>query len=148
MKLSEILQSRHTINNVQADSKKAALEFISKLIAKDLLDTEYEQVFDCLIAREKIGNTGIGHGVAIPHGRIENISQPMGILVHLQKPIDFNAIDNDPVDLFFAVLIPEQSAEQHLKILAALAEKFRHKEFREKLRQAKDDKELYQLATK
>ena len=147
MDLSKILHLTNTINNAQADSKKSVLELISKLIAKDLLDIEYEQIFDCFIAREKLGSTGIGHGIALPHGRMKNINNPIGCLMRLKKPIEFDAIDNKPVDIFFGLIIPKQSNDHYLAILATLAEKFSNKDFREKLHQAKDDVELYRLAT-
>jgi PTS system nitrogen regulatory IIA component len=147
MEISAILKPTQTINNVHADSKKSVLEAISKLMAQNLPDMDYEQIFDCLLNREKIGSTGIGHGVAIPHCCSKNIPKPVGVFIRLQKPIDFGAIDNQPVDLFFTVLIPEGATEKHLELLATLAEKFRHKEFREKLRQTKTDADLYKIVT-
>ena len=147
MEINEILQLTNTINNAKADSKKSVLELISKTIAQNLLDIEYEQIFDCLLAREKISSTGIGHGVSIPHCVMANISKPIGAFIHLQKPVDFAAIDNNSVDLFFALLIPEKTSDKYLDILAALAEKLRKKDVRKKLRAAKDAKELYQIIT-
>ena len=147
MKIREILQPVNTSNNVKADTKKSLLEFTSKLLAHNLPAFEYDQIFNCLVQREKIGSTSIGHGVAIPHCRIDDIEKPIGALIRLQKPIDFAAIDNSEVDLFFALLIPEKTADEYLEVLAALAKKFGNKEFREKLRTAQDDDELYRFAT-
>lgn len=144
MKIKQILNPQNTVNNAHADSKKSVLELISKLIAKNLVAIPYEQILECLINREKLGSTGIGHGVAIPHGRL-NLPEPIAAFVHLKEAIDFQADDNQLVDLFFALLVPEQVENQHLEILAEIAKKFSHKDFRDKLRQAKDDTELYQL---
>ncbi len=145
MKIKQILNPQNMVNNAHADSKKSVLELISKLIAKNLAAIPYEQILECLINREKLGSTGIGHGVAIPHGRLKYLPEPIAAFVHLQEAIDFQANDNQPVDLFFALLVPEQVENQHLEILAEIAKKFSHKDFREQLRQAKDDAELYQL---
>ena len=147
MKINQILNSQNTLNNAQADSKKSVLELISKLIAKNLTTIPYEQILECLINREKLGSTGIGHGVAIPHGRLKNLSLPIAAFVHLKQAIDFQADDNQKVDLFFALLVPEQVENTHLEILAEIAEKFSHQDFRNQLRQAQDDAELYQLVT-
>ncbi len=145
MKFSEILFLQNVVNNAHADSKKSILELISKLIAQNLVDINYEQIFECFVSREKLGSTGIGHGVAIPHGRIENLSKPIAVFVRLQDAIDFEANDNQPVDLFFALLVPGQDENKYLEILSEIAEKFSHRSFREQLRQAKDDEELYKV---
>jgi PTS system nitrogen regulatory IIA component len=147
MKINQILNSQNTLNNAKADSKKSVLELISKIIAKNLANIPYEQILECLINREKLGSTGIGHGVALPHGRLKDLSQPIAAFVHLKEAIDFQADDNQKVDLFFALLVPEQVENTHLEILAEIAEKFSHKDLRDQLRQAQDDTELYQLVT-
>jgi PTS system nitrogen regulatory IIA component len=145
MQLSTILPPINTVNNAHADSKKGVLELISKLIAQNFVDIEYKKILSCLINREKLGSTSIGHGVAIPHGRLKNLPKPTAAFVHLQKAIDFAANDNQPVDLFFALLVPEEQDQEHLEILSEIAEKFSHKDFREQLRNSKDNKTLYRL---
>ncbi|MCK4608594.1 MAG: PTS IIA-like nitrogen regulatory protein PtsN [Gammaproteobacteria bacterium] len=145
MKINEILTPSYTVNDAQADTKKAVLDLISKLMAQNLADVEYKQILECLISREKLGTTAIGHGIAIPHGRIKDLFEPIAALIHLQKPVDFDADDNQPVDLLFALLVPEEAEETHLEILAAIALKLSNKKLRNKLRSAKDSTELYQL---
>jgi len=150
MHLKDILSPANVINNAQAETKKGVLEIISKLIAKNFIDIEYKEILSCLINREKLGSTAIGHGVALPHGRLENITNPIGAFIHLEKAIDFEANDNQPVDLFFVLLVPqttEKETQQYLEILAEVAEKFRIKEFRQQLRTAKDIKLIYKLIT-
>ncbi len=115
------------------------------MIAQNLVNVKYEQIFESLVSREKLGSTGIGHGVAIPHGRIKNLAKPIAVFIHLQDAIDFEANDNQPVDLFFALLVPEQNENRYLEILSDIAEKFSHKTFREQLRQARDDEKLYEI---
>ena len=143
MKLSKILSPANTVNNAHADSKKGVLELISKLIAPNLPNIEYKEILASLINREKLGSTGVGHGVAIPHGRLKELAEPIGAFIHLQKAVDFEANDNQPVDLFFALLVPEKDDQEHLEILSEIAEKFSHKDFRNQLRHSKNNKELY-----
>ncbi|KPJ67092.1 MAG: hypothetical protein AMJ43_06005 [Coxiella sp. DG_40] len=145
MKFSELLSPENVINNVHADSKKSVLELISKQITQNTADIKYEQIFESLVNREKLGSTGIGHGVAIPHGRIKNLSKPIAAFVCLRNAIDFQANDNRPVDLFFALLVPDQDENKYLEILSEIAEKFSNKDFRAQLRQAKDNEELYKV---
>jgi PTS system nitrogen regulatory IIA component len=145
MKFTELLFPESVINNAHADSKKSVLELISKLIAQNLTNIKYEQIFESLVSREKLGSTGIGHGVAIPHGRIKTLPKPIAVFVRLQDAVDFEANDNQPVDLFFALLVPEQDENKYLEILSEIAERFSHEEFRKRLRKAKDDRELYEI---
>jgi PTS system nitrogen regulatory IIA component len=145
MKFSTILSPENTMHSAHADSKKSVLELISKLIAQSSAGIEYKQILSCLINREKLGSTGIGHGVAIPHSRLEGLTKPTAAFVHLQKAIDFEANDNQPVDLFFALLVPDGKSQEHLEILAEIAKKFSHQDFRNQLRQAKDNESLYRL---
>jgi PTS system nitrogen regulatory IIA component len=100
-----------------------------------------------LIAREKLGSTGLGEGIAIPHCRIENCSQPTGILLTLAEPIDFDSPDNQPVDLVFALLVPAEAHQQHLDTLAGLARLFSQPDFCDSLRNAQDRAELFSLAS-
>ena len=147
MNIKDILTPENTRKGAQADSKKAVIELISKLMAQNLPDVEYDEIFDSLTAREKLGSTSIAHGVAIPHGRLDVINKPLGAFVVLQKPIDFASIDNQLTDIFFALIVPTEESELHLDILASLAKKFSSKALREQLHKAKDDSELYQIIT-
>ncbi|MEM7020289.1 MAG: PTS IIA-like nitrogen regulatory protein PtsN [Pseudomonadota bacterium] len=139
MQIADILTPSRTLCEVQAASKKRVLEDLSILFAKDMPNLSSKEVFQCLLAREKLGSTALGNGIAIPHARISNSG---GIVIsafmHTQTPIDFDAPDNQPVDLFFALLVPDNNptaVQQHLELLAEIAEMFSDKIFCEQLRQ-------------
>ncbi len=103
------------------------------------------QVFDSLFARERLGSTGLGQGVAIPHGRIKGIKEALGAFVRLEQPVPFDAPDGKPVNLVFAMLVPEQATERHLEILSELAQMFSDRELREAMAQASDAQALHKL---
>jgi PTS system nitrogen regulatory IIA component len=144
MHLRDILTLERTATDVIAGSKKRALEFLGGLVATDEPDLDSTEVFESLIARERLGSTGIGHGIAIPHGRLKNSDHVIGALAHLQESIDFDAIDDKPVDLLFALLVPENATEEHLEVLARLAQLFSDEEARQRLREAPDATALLQ----
>lgn len=131
---------------VSCTSKKRALEIISELAAPHL-NQSAKPLFESMLSREKIGTTGIGNGIAIPHGRIQGTENAVAILLQCQKAIDFDAIDNQPVDLLFALLVPDDQCQTHLKTLAQIAEKFKDKQFCKQLRHAESDEELYRIMT-
>lgn len=145
MQLSEILTPDHINCGLSAQSKKRALEKISDIFATGQDSVTAIEVFDRLLARERLGGTGIGHGVAIPHGRLPGINQAMGVFVKLEQAVDFDAIDNQKVDLIFALLVPENSTEEHLQILASIASMFNDENARDKLRQAGNADEIRQI---
>lgn len=145
MQLSELLTPGRIACNLSTQSKKRALEKLSELISRGEARVTTNEVFDSLLARERLGGTGIGHGVAIPHGRLKNTEMTIGAFIKLQQAVDFDAIDNQPVDLLFALLVPENSTQEHLQVLASIASMFNEEPVREKLRQAKSAEELYQL---
>ncbi len=142
MQLSELLTPSLTLCHVDAVSKKRVLELASQTIAEQLNGPAAEDIFSGLINRERLGSTGIGEGVAIPHCRMAGVDRAVGMLMTLASPIDFDAIDNRPVDLVCLLLVPEQGAEEHLQTLAGLAELFNHSETREALRACEDSKSL------
>lgn len=146
MQLVDIISPDRVVSNVQAKSKKRALEAISEVIALNP-DTSMgaNDIFDSLIARERLGTTAIGHGIAIPHGRIKESFETIGAFVQLKEGIDCDALDNQPVRLLFAVLVPEKTNEEHLELLARLAQMFTNADLREKLFAAQDNKTLYDL---
>ena len=145
MNLSQILALDCTLSAVQCSSKKRALEMICSAAAKHLPEcTEYD-LFERLVGREKLGSTGIGNGIAIPHGRLPENGKLVAVLLQLAEPIAFDAIDNQPVDILFGLLVPEQDCQLHLKTLAMVAEKLSKKETLKQLRQASSDQELYQV---
>ncbi|KPK56035.1 MAG: hypothetical protein AMS22_02390 [Thiotrichales bacterium SG8_50] len=147
MDLSLLITPDRIACDVSASSKKRALEALSELLARDDDELSAADVFDSLIARERLGGTGLGFGVAIPHGRLKDKDKTIGAFVRLSEGVDFDAVDNQPVDLLFALLVPENSTEEHLQILATLAELFNRSEVRDALRQAKSVQAIHALLT-
>ena len=145
--LSDILTPGRTVCHAPGVSKKRLFETIAGIISEDQPSLTYDEVFDHLIAREKLGSTGLGRGIAIPHCRVDNCPDPLGTLLTLQEPIDFDAPDDQPVDLLFTLLVPAGAHQQHLDILANIAQLFSRAEFCRQLREANDNQRLYDLAT-
>ena len=146
MELQDIIDPDRIAYDIDVSSKKRALETVSDILVKGVGENLVSHdVCESLIAREKLGSTGIGCGVAIPHGRLKNTDKTLAAFIKLHKGVDYDAIDNQDVDLIFALLVPEQSTEEHLKILAEVAEMFSNAEFREKLRQADNQQALCSL---
>ncbi len=145
MQLTDLLSPDRIACNVDAHSKKRALEELSELIAHDQSFISPTEIFDSLLSRERLGGTGIGHGVAIPHGRVKNSNHTTAALIRLQDGIDFDAIDDKPVDLLFALVVPENASEDHLAILALLAKLFQNADFRSQLRAQKTPEDILQL---
>ena len=142
MQVSELLELERISCSTQAASKKRVLEQLSALLAENQSDLTQTQVFDSLISRERLGSTGLGHGVAIPHGRVKNSDKTLVALLKLDQGIDYDAVDNQPVDLLFALLVPEQSTDEHLQLLSQLAEMFSDPELVKQLRAANDPHSL------
>ncbi len=136
MEISEILAPGHVFCDVSVSSKKRAMEVLSSLLVEAGAPLSESEIFNGLISRERLGSTGLGHGVAIPHGRFENLEETIGIFVRLDQPIDYDAIDGSPVDLVFALMVPQESTEEHLQLLASLAQMFGDTSVREQLRGA------------
>ncbi|GIU26658.1 MAG: PTS IIA-like nitrogen regulatory protein PtsN [Gammaproteobacteria bacterium] len=128
-------------------SKKKVLELISDLVAAQYPTLSSQEIFESLVAREKMGSTGIGNGIAIPHGRLTDIDQPIAILIKCEEPIAFDAIDKQPVDILFALLVPADQCQQHLSTLSCMAEKLSDKQILKQLRKTHDETELYQVIT-
>lgn len=147
MQLSELISKDSIACDVDAQSKKRALQELSELIAEKDNSVSTNEVFDSLINRERLGGTGIGHGAAIPHGRLKNCKNITGAFIRLKNAIDFDSVDNTPVDLLFALIVPEESTDEHLKVLAMLASMFNDEEFRNKLRSSNTCDGMQQLLT-
>lgn len=131
-------------------SKKKCLQLLAELIESNLDESELDdsvdmEVIDALTARERLGCTGLGHGVAIPHGRVDFISEPIGAAITLAEPIDFDAADGEPVDIVIGLLIPETEVEGHLKILASLAKFFNEPDNRQAMRESQSTGETLAL---
>lgn len=128
-----------------SSSKKRSLEMLGILLASAVPDYTEAEIFDCLVTRERLGSTGLGNGVALPHGRLRGLKQPIAALITLRQGIDFDAIDRQPVDLLYALLVPEESTDEHLKILAQLAGLFSNPDFCSRLRSCNDGNQCFQL---
>jgi PTS system nitrogen regulatory IIA component len=126
-------------------SKKKALEVLSELIAEGQEDLTPRLVLNCLVSREKLGSTGLGHGVAIPHGRMPEVRSAVGAALTLKDGVDFDAPDGEPVDIIVGLVVPEESTDEHLRILAKLAEAFSEPESTLALREAATPEELSSL---
>lgn len=144
--LETILTPSRSRMNVTGGSKKKALESVAALFAEEQSDIDPDLLFDSLIAREKLGSTGFGNGIAIPHCRFDGCTSPMGAILRLDSPVDFDAIDGAPVDLLFVLLVPKAATEDHLDLLRQIASLLNNEQVRQRLRQAPDDQALYQVA--
>lgn len=146
MKIASILAPERTHCHIAAGSKKRAIEEAAIQISEGLENLTAQDIYERLISREKIGTTAIGHGIAIPHCRIENCTDIVGALFRLDSPIDFGAFDDELVSLMFVLLVPTEEVEEHLQTLAMLAGRFESETYRLSLLTAKDDAELYERA--
>jgi nitrogen PTS system EIIA component len=117
-------------------SKKRLLETLAHLLAADHPHLEPDLVFDRLLDRERLGSTGLGHGIALPHARVKEVTQSIGAFVSVATGLDYDAADGEPVDLAFALLVPEAATEEHLQLLAQLAGRFNNPQLRQRLREA------------
>ena len=145
MKIESILTPDRTHAKIVAGSKKRAIEEAAIQISRGIEDLSAEEIYERLIGREKIGTTAIGHGIAIPHCRIDNYPDIIGALFRLDTPVDFGAFDDEPVRIMFVLLVPSEEVDQHLQTLAMLAERFESDEYRRSLLTA-IDAELYKRA--
>jgi PTS system nitrogen regulatory IIA component len=139
--IARLLSSDNVVADLDVSSKKRLFEQLGRLL-ENQQDLTSSQVFDALFSRERLGSTGLGFGVAIPHGRIKGLQQAVGAFVRLLTPVEFNAPDGRPVDLIFALLVPEVATEQHLQLLSELAQMFSEPAVREKLAASADSDSL------
>lgn len=143
MHLVDLLAPSRIRASASATSKKRLLELIASTLNQGSEDIELERrIYDGLCARERLGSTGLGHGVAIPHGRITGLVGPVGAFLRLDEPLDFDASDGEPVDLVFALVVPEHFSQQHLLLLSQLAEMFSDSDFCARLRDCHTDAAL------
>ncbi|WP_019529749.1 PTS sugar transporter subunit IIA [Dasania marina] len=146
MSLSSILTLERTLCGAEGRSKKRVLETTCQFICQDIVSLDSEDLCDKITAREQLGSTGLGHGIAIPHCRIDNCSSITGALIKLEQPVDFDAIDGEPVDILFVLIVPNEAQDEHLAVLATLAKLFSTAEFCQQLRNAKTSQELFDIA--
>jgi nitrogen PTS system EIIA component len=147
MKISDFLSENDVIIDMAAADKKKLLSELSRK-AGALVDVLPDRVLAELDKRERLGSTGMGDGVAIPHARFHQLTKPFGMLVRLRKPLDFDAVDGEPVDLVFLLLLPESAAAgDQLGALASIARKLRNAKIAAALRDARDSAQMYRALT-
>ncbi|SFA63966.1 PTS IIA-like nitrogen regulatory protein PtsN [Metapseudomonas otitidis] len=145
IRLEQILTPGRSLVNVPGGSKKRVLEQIASLVARDLVDLDSQDIFESLVAREKLGSTGFGNGIAIPHCRLQGCAAPVSAVLRLDAAVDFDAIDGAPVDLLFVLLVPEAATDEHLELLRQIASMLDRSDVRDRLRHAQDSENLYQV---
>lgn len=142
----DLITPKGIIANLRAGSKKQALQELAKKAA-EVTGLHDRAIFDVLLERERLGTTGVGHGIAIPHGKLPNLDRVHGIFARLDRPVDFDAIDEQPVDLMFLLLAPETAGADHLKALARVSRLLRDQAMCEKLRGSDSTDAIYALLT-
>lgn len=143
-RLASILPAAQALVHVEASSKKRAFEEVG-LLFENLHGLNRALVTDSLFTRERLGSTGLGHGVAIPHGRIKGLKAPMAAVLQLAQPIGFDAPDDQPVSLLIFLLVPEAATQKHLEILSEIAELLSDSAMRDKLNACTTSEELHSL---
>lgn len=144
--ISKILPLENILLDVDSSSKKRVFERVG-LLFENGQSIARSQVFDSLFAREKLGSTGLGQGIAIPHGRIKNLRDAVGAFVKTGNPIPFDAPDGQPVNLIFVLLVPERATDLHLQLLGELAQMFSDPAFRTRLQASNDVAEIHKMLT-
>jgi len=146
MNLGELLERGAISPRVSAASKRQALSVIAEIAARTF-GLKAAEVFDALMEREAAGSTGVGHGVAVPHARLAGVDRMRGVFVRLEQPVEFDALDDKPVDLLFALFSPPSSGSDHLRALARVSRGLRQADLREQLRQARGADAIRALLT-
>jgi nitrogen PTS system EIIA component len=146
MLLSDFISPDSVVASLKVKTKKQLLQDLSARAAR-LTGLREREIFDVLLQRERLGSTGLGQGIAIPHGKLAGLKRIVGIFARLAEPIDFDAIDGDPVDIVFLMLAPEGAGADHLKALARISRLLREGMAVEKLRASKDTATLYAVLT-
>src|SRR5216684_2759503 len=144
--VANLLRADHVVLDLQVSSKKRLFEQAG-LLFENHHGLARSLVFDSLFGRERLGSTGLGQGVAIPHGRIKGLKEALGAFVRLAQPVPFESPDSQPVSLAFILLVPEKATEKHLQILSELAQMFSDRSLREAMLSAPGAAELHQLIT-
>lgn len=146
MEIIDLITPASVIPNLRATSKKQALQELAHRSAQ-LIGRDERAIYETLMERERLGTTGIGAGTAVPHGRLPDLSRIFGLFARLERPIDFEAIDNQPIDLIFLLLTPASAGADHLKALARVSRLLRDRKICEKLRATDGAEALYGLLT-
>lgn len=146
MEIEDLLSIDAILYDVKVSGKKQILQELASK-ASGLTGIEERLIFETLLERERLGTTGIGQGIAIPHGKMPDLTRPYGVFARLGEPIDFDAVDNEPVDLVFLLLAPEAASAEHLKALARVSRLLRDQTLCSKLRGSDSAEALYVLLT-
>jgi nitrogen PTS system EIIA component len=146
MNISDLLQPAAVIASLKVQGKKQLLQDLSARAAQLVRQSE-RKIFETLMERERLGTTGVGQGIAIPHGRLADLTSIVGVFARLETAIDYDAVDHQPVDLVFMLLAPEGAGADHLKALARVSRLLRNQQATEKLRAAKSAEALYAILT-
>jgi PTS system nitrogen regulatory IIA component len=141
--LKQVLSTERTYIGNFGASKKRVLQTLAERLSPSLGDVSELALFDQLIARERLGSTGIGSGVAVPHCRLEGISQAIAALVKLDDPIDFESVDNQPVDILFVLVVPTEATDEHLQLLASVVERVNNSATLNKMRNCQSADSLF-----
>lgn len=144
MNIGDLLDRTAISLRVSASSKRQVLAVVAEIAARKL-DLDAGDILDALIEREAAGSTGVGHGVAAPHARLDGLQRMRGVFVRLEQPVEFDAVDDKPVDLIFALFAPKDAGADHLRALARVSRLLRQAELREQLRQARTADAIYAL---
>ena len=143
MQITDMFRKQYIIEDLKAKSKRAVLAELSEIFTRDHSGIQGEAMVDVLLDREKLGSTGIGDGIAIPHGKLKGLDSLVISFGRSREGIDFDAIDGKPVHLFFLLMAPESSTGQHLKALAKISRMLKDQEFRSDLMSARSAEEIY-----
>ncbi|MBB3235575.1 PTS IIA-like nitrogen regulatory protein PtsN [Phyllobacterium endophyticum] len=146
MDLGDLIQPDAVLPALKVNSKKQLLQIMSEKAAA-LTGLSERAVFDTILQRERLGSTGVGNGIAIPHGKINSVKRIAGVFAQLETPIDFESLDDQPVDIVFLLLAPENAGADHLKALSRIARMLRDPDRIAKLRTAHDASLIYELLT-
>ncbi|MEQ8746618.1 PTS IIA-like nitrogen regulatory protein PtsN [Pyruvatibacter sp.] len=147
MDLSDLVTADRVFASLHSGSKKQVLQDLASR-ASEASGIDTRVIFEALIERERLGSTGVGHGIAIPHARLADMTQLEGFFARLETPIEFDAVDSAPVDLVFLLLVPEESGADHLKALARISRLLRNEAVTNQLRSASTVAELFQTLTR
>lgn len=146
MNLAEIIDARAVLPQLKAQNKKQLLQELAQAISP-ILAVDHRIIFESLLTREKLGSTGLGQGIAIPHGRLPNIARVYGLFARLATPIAYDSVDGESVDLVFVLISPTQAGADHLKALARISRLLREPETMKKLRGTETSEGLYAILT-
>lgn len=144
MEITDLITPETTVVNLRATSKKQTLQELASRIAS-VCNLQERPILEVLMERERLGTTGVGNGIAIPHGKLKNIDHLYGLFARLEHPVDFQSVDDQPVDLIFLLLAPENAGADHLKALARVSRLLRDKTICEKLRGTDSAEALYAI---